>query len=1339
MKSIRVFISYSHDSREHQRRILELSNRLRSDGIDCYIDQYEVNPPEGWPTWTERQFRRAQFIIVVCTESYARRFEGDERVGIGMGAGAAYESMLTRNWIFALGAVNEKFIPLILSAADARFIPDPLKGSSYICLASGDEDYAQLYRRLLGLASSERPPVGELKQQFGLGTLAELSSQPGFTLAAQDGVVHYPPTVPVRTSRLPRAGTSIAETLSARPVVIGRTNELDRLVQLLLTKPRHLALHGEHGIGKRTLALTATHRLVDQHSHGAYLWIQSPLSGLTLNELLDQMARALGAEYLRRFSLAQKAAGLNRLLHEVQTLVIVSGLDGSVEPLVLQFLGNLPPTCQLLSTAETVPYGAVSFPIGPLDAADAVALARIEAQIGTSANFATDGHVDIEAALRVCAGNPLALRWAMGFLHAGIDLPVDLVTGGAPVAALFDHVYATSSESGRRVLLAFSLFADAATLDALSHVAAVPRDDTEAEVNRLVGLRLCTPVHDSAGTRHELDRVTQRLAAMLDHQSEDGAARKASFVDYYRDFSATQGGLDTRTGVDQMHQERLNLLRALVHCRETGRSQDFVAIQMRTSHMLWAHGYWHDNMDTGAIALQYARTHYRYEAAAWIQMECLGWTAFCRGDYDQARRHYQDADQTFRTLPRVSPVARARLCNYMGRLLAAEENHVEAIRWLWEGLRYSEDDLTTSFLESALGDVYMSLRQFEPALSHYRSVLTYRERTSDGFRLCTVLCDVAELEMKFGRAPSARGLFVTAVRLAEQMKRLDVCARAHYGLGQLDLANGERTSARRHLMAAIELFAQLGQERQRERAEALLPQVNSSTPYTLDMQTAARGAGGQVEALLVNCPRDVVRVSDHRCQDYRPPLGLASIAAFLKRRGVTVRLLDAEAESVGMSGIVDTVLQAKPAIIGLNCHTLNRHTVYEIARTIRSVLPHAPLIVGGAHPSLAAELTLRECPVLDAVAIGEGERVMYELCRRPRECWDAVPGIGYLRDGQFCRTPDMPRIQNLDSIGLPALEDLPMEQYLSYSEPALPGLWKRAYINASRGCRFKCSFCTEHGLWSTSPSFRSADSVIAEMTEYRNRFGINRFYFYDDLLTDWKELWTFCERAPRLNALWSCSTRIDEISRSTVERLAAAGCREIAFGLESGSGSSLRLMRKGWQARCTLEEVGERLRMCADRQITPRAHFMIGFPWETRADITATVEFAVRLKDQALTDANFFVVKVYPGTPFHHDLGRVQAELNLTDSEFINLWSVHDWHMTRNQRVSAKLRRFNDIPVVSLHSHLDSLSLRRLVRNAYEIFFSDVRVDEVQQRLWIGVGWEERPDSTSSGSRATSV
>ncbi len=62
-KHLKIFISYSHDSPAHGDRVLALSQRLRADGIDARVDQYEIAPPEGWPRWMDRQIREADFVL----------------------------------------------------------------------------------------------------------------------------------------------------------------------------------------------------------------------------------------------------------------------------------------------------------------------------------------------------------------------------------------------------------------------------------------------------------------------------------------------------------------------------------------------------------------------------------------------------------------------------------------------------------------------------------------------------------------------------------------------------------------------------------------------------------------------------------------------------------------------------------------------------------------------------------------------------------------------------------------------------------------------------------------------------------------------------------------------------------------------------------------------------------------------------------------------------------------------------------------------------------------------------------------------------------------------------
>lgn len=153
-----VFISYSHDSKEHQDRVLTLSNKLRSEGIDCSIDQYEESPPEGWPKWMDRQVKKADFVLVVCTETYYNRVMGDDEKGMGI----KWESTLIYQQLYNAGASNTKFIPVIFKNGKFEHIPEPLQGSTFYNIDNAD-DFDKLYWRLRGIAT-EKPELGKLRE-----------------------------------------------------------------------------------------------------------------------------------------------------------------------------------------------------------------------------------------------------------------------------------------------------------------------------------------------------------------------------------------------------------------------------------------------------------------------------------------------------------------------------------------------------------------------------------------------------------------------------------------------------------------------------------------------------------------------------------------------------------------------------------------------------------------------------------------------------------------------------------------------------------------------------------------------------------------------------------------------------------------------------------------------------------------------------------------------------------------------------------------------------------------------------------------------------------------------
>ena len=154
-----VFISYSHDSPEHADRVLAFADRLVQDGIDVILDQYEFSPPEGWPRWMDEHIRSADFVLMVCTETYFRRVMGEEESGKGLGV--KWESNLIYQHIYNADTTNTRFIPVLFEGGKVEHIPTPLQGATYYCMDT-PQGYEDLYRRLTDQPRAQKPQLGML-------------------------------------------------------------------------------------------------------------------------------------------------------------------------------------------------------------------------------------------------------------------------------------------------------------------------------------------------------------------------------------------------------------------------------------------------------------------------------------------------------------------------------------------------------------------------------------------------------------------------------------------------------------------------------------------------------------------------------------------------------------------------------------------------------------------------------------------------------------------------------------------------------------------------------------------------------------------------------------------------------------------------------------------------------------------------------------------------------------------------------------------------------------------------------------------------------------------------
>jgi len=158
--STKVFISYSHDSGEHEERVLNFADRLRNEGIDAMVDRYEGSPEEGWPSWMESQIADSEFVLVVCTETYLGRVKRRELSS--KGRGAVWESQLMYTRLYADRVMNKKFIPVFFEPGCEEFIPDALKPFTRYCLGTS-QGYDDLYGRLTGQTSIKKPPLGTIR------------------------------------------------------------------------------------------------------------------------------------------------------------------------------------------------------------------------------------------------------------------------------------------------------------------------------------------------------------------------------------------------------------------------------------------------------------------------------------------------------------------------------------------------------------------------------------------------------------------------------------------------------------------------------------------------------------------------------------------------------------------------------------------------------------------------------------------------------------------------------------------------------------------------------------------------------------------------------------------------------------------------------------------------------------------------------------------------------------------------------------------------------------------------------------------------------------------------
>jgi len=361
----------------------------------------------------------------------------------------------------------------------------------------------------------------------------------------------------------------------------------------------------------------------------------------------------------------------------------------------------------------------------------------------------------------------------------------------------------------------------------------------------------------------------------------------------------------------------------------------------------------------------------------------------------------------------------------------------------------------------------------------------------------------------------------------------------------------------------------------------------------------------------------------------QPPMGLALISAVLEREGYQVTVLDANMLGFQPEDIVPLVTDAD--VVGLTAMTPTVGTAISIAHHLKQANPNLTIILGGVHATLLPEETLATAPEIDIIVRGEGEETIIDLLRALefKQPWDKVPGISYRKNDKMVSTQERSISVDLDSLPFLAYHLLPWRRYKPHPPHgrALPF----ATIITSRGCPYKCSYCSKP-IFGNNFRGQSPQRVVDEVGYYVERFGIKELAFYDDVFTLDKN--RACAIADELlkrgiKVCWTCETRVNLVDKELLCHIKQAGCYAIAYGIESASPDMLNILNKD----ITLEQVAEAVRIAQEVGLQTIGYFMIGSPGETPETIAQTIQFA---KELELNFAQFAVTTPFPGTELYN-------------------------------------------------------------------------------------------------------
>jgi len=403
-----------------------------------------------------------------------------------------------------------------------------------------------------------------------------------------------------------------------------------------------------------------------------------------------------------------------------------------------------------------------------------------------------------------------------------------------------------------------------------------------------------------------------------------------------------------------------------------------------------------------------------------------------------------------------------------------------------------------------------------------------------------------------------------------------------------------------------------------------------------------------MKILLVNpCFKRKIGDAD-KLSPVLPPMGIAYLAAVLRKEGYGVRILDLNALGFNDEQMIKYIEDYSPDVVGLTAVTTTIHKAWNVLEMVKRKDPKIVTIIGGPHPTCLPEESVKK-EFVDFVVVGEGERTIAEfvkeLSKKSKVDFKKIEGLVFKEKGRIIKNKQRKNIEDLDSLPFPAIDLLPLDKYRSTDSKHK----KFMPILTSRGCPGVCIFCNKL-IFGYCCKMRSAKNIIEEISRLY-KIGYQDFHILDDLFTnDRKRVVEFCNLLIQNNIKinWKCANgvRVNTVDLELLKLMKKTGCYMLNYGVESGNQEVLNKIKKGQ----TLSQIETAVRLTKKVGINCGCCFIIGNLGDNEKTMQETIDFAKKLNPDI---AMFSILIPYPGTP-------IREIIEKEGKIFVSNWDEYD-------------------------------------------------------------------------------